>query len=519
MNMAAFGWQRPRWVWTALLLVSVGFGVVVGGAQHRSQAMERLELLQTQAQRSSLALTAQTLDGQLMGAISLLGLMDANIQREADNQPLTNPEANLESLRILGQNYGAEGVFVVGKDGIVKSSWDRANQPSTGLDIRFRPYFQSAMQGKTSVYAAVSMARGDRSVYFAAPIRAASHTRAPVVGALVARHDVTAVDRLLSAQANGALLLAPQGVVFASSNARWQGMMEGPLDAQRLQAVRQLKQFGAQFEKATPEPLPFSAQAGLQILEGRTWAVAPASLDWNDPAGPWTLVLLEDLTRTVPQTAAVVWGAGGASVLMLLAWMALRLHQQRLVQQQAHLRLQAYAQQQEAQVVFRRALSQLSLALQRQPQVGERVQVFLQECRALLGVVQGVVYLVDAPTPNRLLLAGSCACASPPPEQILVGQTLLGQYALQQEPQVVETPPQGIWTVRSGLGQTAPAALVLWPMRLQGKLLGVAELALMHAPSAQELEHMGDALAVLGSALEALVGPVRDVPVAMEAAA
>ena len=98
---------------------------------------------------------AQTMNGNVMGAVSALGLVDQLIKRVARGEiPLDTPVV-MESLQEIGQSYEANGVYLVNPDGIIKSSWDTVGVPLTGVDVKFRPYLQIAMQGKMNIYAAI----------------------------------------------------------------------------------------------------------------------------------------------------------------------------------------------------------------------------------------------------------------------------------------------------------------------------------------------------------------------------
>jgi len=509
MTIVSILLRHRQWAWLGLAVLSLLLGLAVGMAHLQYTQTQRVSLLETEAHRSSLDLMSQTLNGKLMGSISLLGLIDDNIKLEAANRALSSPGVNLPMLTTLGETFGAEGVFIVGGDGIVKSSWDRDNKPSTGWDVRFRPYYQIAMQGKTTVYAAISMARGEHALYFAAPIHAQSRSSTPVIGVLVARTTLATVDAMLKKQADGALLLSPQGVVFASSRPDWLGMIDGAPDAQRLQKIRDLKQFGALFEKAVPKVLPVSTLTGLQPYQQQALAVASAKVDWNDPSGAWSLVLLEDLARTVSATQASLLGVLAAGSLLLLGWMGLSLMQGHQTQTQTTLKLQAHTERQEASMAFRSQLATLSVKLQRCRQLPELAQTFLQAARELLGAVQGVIYLTDPQVPQLFYLAGASACATPAPEHLAMGDTLLGQCALERRMKIIATPPQGYWTLRSGLGQTQPTALVLAPLLQNDNLMGMLELAVMEFPSETAQEQLTEVLVLLTNAVEILTHNLR----------
>lgn len=493
---------HTRWLArAALLLLALAVALVSAWLDLRLRAQQRLSVLQTEAQRSSIEIMSQTLNGNLMGSITLLGLIDRDIKQEASNGLLSEDAHIPITLSTMGNAFGAEGVFVVGQDGIVKSSWDRVNKPSTGLDVNFRPYFQMAVRGQNSVYAAVSMARGDRSMYFAAPVFAERARASTGVGAVVARTDLSAVDALLRGKFDVSLLLSPQGVVFASSRSDWIGLIDTAPTPQRLQAIRALKQFGALFDKAEPAVLPLQPQADFQQIDGQRYALARAVVEWNDPSGPWQLLVLEDLGRTLP-LAPTLYGAAASGVIsLLLGWLLLHLLRSHHAQTLANARLQAYAAEQEASLAWRARLAQAGVQFQHCAAPDALAQAFLSQARELLGAFQGAVYAAQPPDQSLHLLACSAASAEVPPA-LAPGEGLLGQCALDGQLRVLDAVDNGYWNLRSGLGHTRPAALVIAPLALQGNVLGVLELALLQAPSAARLEQLQAMAEVLAINLE-----------------
>jgi two-component system C4-dicarboxylate transport sensor histidine kinase DctB len=79
---------------------------------------------------------------------------------------------------------------------------------------------------------------------------------------------------------------------------------------------------------------------------------------------------------------------------------------------------------------------------------------------------------------------------------IAVGEGLLGECARVRMPRMVADQAHP-WTIRSGLGSSTPAAIVLAPLLLQARLLGVVELALPTAPDQALQEHFQAAVALL----------------------
>lgn len=503
-RISAFFAHHLRVAWALVVVVSLVVAGLVAWSDLRTREQQLLLQLQTEAQRSSIQIMSTTLNGNLMGSITLLGLIDGDIKQDASNGLLSLDSHISGTLAAVGGAFEAEGVFIVGEDGIVKTSWDRVNKPSTGLDVKFRPYYKMAMQGKSSVYAAVSMARGDRALYFTAPVFSERAKASTGIGGVVARTNLAQVDALLKDRFDVALLLSPQGVVFASSRPEWVGMMDGVADAQRLAAIRELKQFGKMFEDQAPQTLPVAATPGMQSVVDQRFAVATADVNWNDPSGAWKLVVMADLARTVPLGPSTLKASVALVTAMLLGWMWLHLLQGRHAQMQSNLQLQAYARQQEAAVAYRAELAGASVRLQRCETLGQLAQQFFVDARPLLGAVQCVLYVADIHPPHALLLAGSAACAEPPPERLELGQGVLGQCALNHRMQTLATPPDGPWTVRSGLGNTRPAALLLAPIVMQDALIGALELAVMQVPDEASQAKFEEFVAVLANALEIL---------------
>ncbi len=496
---------NPRLGWVVVLLFACTAALFSAAIDNKMKQSRRLSQLSTEAQRSSIEIMSTTLNGNLMGSITLLGFMDGDIKQEAING-LPSVDANIPmTVSIVGNAFGAEGVFIVAQDGIVKTSWDRANKPSTGLDVSFRPYFKMAMRGQSNVYAAVSMARGDRSLYFSAPIFAERAKSNHGIGAVVARTNLKQVDQLLQGKFDIAILLSPQGVVFASSQPEWLGFIEGTPTAQRLKDIRDLKQFGSMFEKTEPKVLPFTSQSTLQSVLNKHFAVASAPVKWNDPSGDWTLLVLEDVSRSAPWSDSLALASTVLVLTGLIGWMLLHLLRGQYAQAQANQQLQEFSQLQQRQVAFRAHLAALSIQLQRCHDMTELVHTFLQESRELLGTLQGVVYIVNAQQdPPTLRLAGAAACASPPPDCLALGETLLGQCALERRLHVITTVPDGYWTIRSGLGNMQPAALLLAPLTMHNNLLGVLELALRQCPDVQAQAQLTESLNLLATSMEIL---------------
>ncbi|HEY5974611.1 MAG TPA: PocR ligand-binding domain-containing protein [Geobacteraceae bacterium] len=488
--------------WLTVLLASLAAGWLASNIATGYRVDERRTLLETEAQRRSLEIMSLTLNGNLMGSMAMFGLTDADIKSEAVGRQTTMSPKVLAAFESVGRSYDAQGVFLVPRDGVITISWDNAGKPSTGLNVKFRPYFQMAMKGRNNVYAAVSLARGDRALYFSAPVYLGNNTTSEAVGAVVARTSVQKVDELLRGKADIALLMSPQGVVFASSRKEWIGHLSGAPTPGRLNAIRELKQFGNLFEKNDPQVLPLSVEPGIRKFDGKAHAVATAKVQWNDPMGDWSLVLMEDLTRTVPLADRLEYGLGGCIIVLLAGWGLIHLLRSRRAQQVASEQLAVYSSEQQTAAARKSELSEAGLQMQQAQQVGELLRCYFNAAHGIFGALQGVAYLVDQADPDMMALAGSYACADQPPALLAMGEGLLGQCAVEKRSQVIDTAVAGFATIRSGLGEALPAALLLAPLMLHDRFLGVVELALLYKPESAVLEQFEEMNRLLAMNLE-----------------
>lgn len=501
-RITSFFAAHMRWAW----LVALGLGLALGGLvwslDSAWRQQQRLSLLQTEAQRTGIEIMSSTLNGNLMGSITLLGLIDSDIKQDATNG-LLSVNANIPAkLAAVGGSFDAQGVFVVGSDGIVKTSWDRVSAPSTGLNVQFRPYFQMAMQGKTNVYAAVSMARGDRALYFTAPIFAEQARSTSGVGALVARTSLERVDDLLKNRFDTALLLSPQGVVFASNRPQWVGHMAGAVTAQRVQAIRELKQFGTLFDAQDPQPLPVSTTPGVQTVGDTRFAVASAQVDWNDPSGDWTLLVMDDLSLSVPWHSGLLRSGLAGLLSGLLAWMLLHLFAGRYAQAQARAKLQVLAQEQESQLHYRTQMATAFVQLQQCEDAQSLCQTFLAQAHQVFGALQGVIYARESDAAPTLQLMASYACAQAVPPALAVGEGLLGQCVRDNAARIVDATDEGMWRIRSGLGNSRPGALVMVPIVHNTTVLGVVEIAILGCAAQFSLDHFTELTRLLAMNLQ-----------------
>lgn len=504
-KLAAWTVHRPALAWALALLLAL-MGAWSAGWWERGQAeREQLQTLEAASEQLRTEVMALTVNGRAAGANSLLGLIDEQIKEEAQTPGVAASPAMVRRLEVIGGTFESSGVFIAGPDGLVRSAWDASGKPPTGLDIRLRSYFQAAMRGKNSVYAAVGMNTGKRAIYTAAPIYLGQSRASPIIGAFVSRSAVDALEELLSKRADLVFLLTPQQLVFAGYPSRWFGHIAEGSGMGQLNAIREKKQFGNMFDLRDPIILPFPTQAGLVNYHGRQFAVAERVIAWNDPLGDWRLVMLVDLDQAVPAQRLWLRRAQVFALLVLLAWAGLHALGNRHGRTLAANELARLAKRQAELAHDKTLLAEAAVSMQREPTPEALAARFLSESHRLLGALQGAVYLRRDDTRSLDLL--SCyACSDSMPKTIAAGEGLLGQCAEDGRLRCISAPPERYWRIQSALGSVRPASLLIAPIPGSELALGVVELAFASQASDDLQVRFGELLDLLGINLQILAG-------------
>ncbi len=304
--------------WTrGLVLVAVfslvGAWLVVQAVVYwRSQdrAIERTRIVQQAAD----TLITQTTGGGMLGAVSLMGLSEPLLKEMARGYIPPDDPGALARLAVARGRFLINGVYVMSADGTVVAH-ETAGERATGTNLAFRPYFQQALKGAISVYAAIGVNSQERGLFYAAPLYETDSPASSIIGVVMFNVGFEVVDALVASTGVPSLLLSPQGVAFSSTRPEWQFAVAPPLTQARIDAIRASRQFGRHFENGVASALPFAPDAGEVLLNGVTYAVAHRGIEWNDPGGQWQLVVLDDVSGLVPP--ALRWQVGAAAFVLL----------------------------------------------------------------------------------------------------------------------------------------------------------------------------------------------------------
>lgn len=157
-------------------------------------------------------------------------------------------------------------------------------------------------------------------------------------------------------------------------------------------------------------------------------------------------------------------------------------------------------------------ISELTAGLQVSTNLEELARATLARLMPSLGAGIGAVYLLDLES-QRLRLAASYGFNDRgPSESFALGETLIGQCALEKKPIQLSSLPQDYFRIASGLGEAVPRIIIARPILMQENLLGVLEIASFRPLSTLETELLDTALPVVATSIEILshnLGSVR----------
>ena len=454
--------------------ISIQLLQAYGDARIRTELNIKLEKLQDY-------LSLATTRNRAMGVALLLGLNEPIIKHAALGETGFDAPDVLQRLRVARKQFDFEGIYVISNQGLIIAN-DTDGLKSTTKSIAFRPYFQLAMKGQESVYMAIGTNSDSRGLFVAAPIHANTGKDSDIIGVISVKLSAEdSLDKLLSHISDDALLISPQGVVFASSRKEWQLNLASPLDEKHIQEIRELKQFGTRFENARPKVLDFDPSQSLITLQGKRLIAERIALNWNDPNGAWLAVLLEDSGKWLTQSRKL--GIAGSILLfsLLLGWLL-----QQQVSRTRRLRAslaseneaRTKAQENNLAAVEERALiAKITAELRRVQNYTELVQTLMHHASELFGIGFGLLYVADNTQKQLRLVGGYGVPVSDIGKEIPYGEGLAGQCALEEKPlQINQLPPNYIQIV-SGSGAASPQVILLHPLMVKGKLVGVLELA------------------------------------------
>ncbi|MCG2583728.1 response regulator [Massilia sp. TS11] len=308
-------WRLLAVRWAVLAMAVAGVTVYarheyVVGAHNASLSEDTRVLARRIASESN--------EGTVMGAAILMGLVGESVKQSVAGNTEAPPALMGDFAGLINQ-FNALGVQLATGDGRLVASLDRnGEQPGLGANLSERPYWRRARDGQPNVYPSVSGPQGERALYVAAPVRSGASRKWPVTGVYALQVPATPIDRLLAQMTQPALVVSPDGLVFAANRRDWVLKLAAPLPPYRRAALAQERQFGALFDGGAPARLPFTLDQAWVHVDGRRHLLATAFLDWQDDAGLWRVAVLDDTANWEPWWDFLLWGGGAGGAVLLL---------------------------------------------------------------------------------------------------------------------------------------------------------------------------------------------------------
>ncbi len=304
----------------------------------------------------------------------------------APDDPALIAQANLFLKEVTGV-LGASDIYVMDAQGLTRAASNHDLPTSfVGGNFAFRPYFSDAVETGAGSFYALGTTSLKRGYYFGAPVRDAGQ----VLGVVVVKVDVDAVEATWTGADYHVVVTDPQGVVFLSSNPDWRFGRTRPLDDAGVALLAATRRYADArlFDLpltlgAGPDGLALwqMAATGPEAGERREYLAVSAAM----PAAGWTLTVLQD---TAPARAQAVTLTVGTVLALALVAMVGAVVLQRRARLRDRLLLQAAAQAQlETRVQERtRELAAVNEALE--AEVAERRQAEASLRRAQDDLVQ-----------------------------------------------------------------------------------------------------------------------------------
>lgn len=256
----------------------------------------------------SLAFEVNQEMGHLRTAVDLVSVspdaLSVLTQKEDDHSDLSQQERADRFVDTLSKALVPSVVFIMDQKGTVVATSNRQQEDSfLGNNYHFRPYFQEALKGTSSVYLAFGVTSKRKGFYFASPIRSGD----AIVGVLVVKQSLDLIDKKLQEFGTSGTIcfVSPDGLVFTSTEKTWELKTMGPLDPQAEKILSQTRQFGpGPFEKVpitkAENKDPYLPHSFVYLTSDGRPFTRHEQVVYEIPG--WKLIFFHDIQETHQQT-------------------------------------------------------------------------------------------------------------------------------------------------------------------------------------------------------------------------
>ncbi len=164
-------------------------------------------------------------------------------------------------------------------------------------------------------------------------------------------------------------------------------------------------------------------------------------------------------------------------------------------------------------------LARISGLMQGQRDLRNVTQLIMSELTPTVSALHGAFYLAeppaesgnsdDAPTRLRLIASYGYQPRDGAPRSFALGESLVGQTAVERKSILITDAPPGYISVSSGLGEALPVNIIVMPILFEERVLGVIELASLKPYSEIHLTFLEQLMATLGVVLNTITANMR----------
>ncbi|SFJ23609.1 Signal transduction histidine kinase [Paenibacillus sp. UNC496MF] len=155
---------------------------------------------------------------------------------------------------------------------------------------------------------------------------------------------------------------------------------------------------------------------------------------------------------------------------------------------------------QERARLLQSGIAEIAVSTQGVSHVNELSQSFMAKTAELLGAAYGVFYVRQG---DKLVRSASYAASGSPAglERFAIGEGIVGQSALEKRVFLLDGLPERHVRITTGLGDSDPKSILVFPIEFEGRVEGVAEFASLHAFTPAHLELIEQSRGNVGIAL------------------
>jgi len=156
-------------------------------------------------------------------------------------------------------------------------------------------------------------------------------------------------------------------------------------------------------------------------------------------------------------------------------------------------------------------LTKFARMLQGQRDLSTVGQMLLSELAPLVYAQQGAIYQMADDEDGRPVLRLLAGYAQRPgqPETVAAGEGLVGQCAVEKQRILLTDTPRGYTSIRSSLGEAAPASIIVLPVLFEGHTKAVIEIASLHPFSITHISFLEQLTQSIGVVLNTIEATMR----------